>query len=192
MIDAPHSALEVITNGPIRPLTEQWRDALAPVVLRHPNGQSRVILRLTCRPDAPRLHVSLDRNPCTVTGKIQTDFAISDVGLTFFPGERLARMWIACAWVGFLSHEALELVTIGDYATKVLDPHAEPYATNPQNRPLREALPAMLTPETLLRALAVVMGDLDAAQEIRKAGADVSADFETGEVVDIEWRGPRP
>lgn len=162
------SHLEVITNGPIRPATAAWRDALAPLILRHPNGRSRVVLRLTCRPDAPRLHVSLDANPCTLTGEIKSDFAISDVKLAHFPGAHLARAWIACAWAGFMMHEALELVTVGDHATQVLPPHAEPYPSNPFNRPLREALPVELTPATLHAALAVVMGEAAAADLIAK------------------------
>jgi hypothetical protein len=164
-------SLEIIANGPIRPATAAWHDALAPLILRHPNGWSRVVLRLTCRSDAPRLHVSLDANPCTLTGEIKHDFAISDVKLSYFPGARLAQAWIACAWAGFLMHEALELVTIGDHATQVLPPHAEPYPANPFNRPLREVLPVELTPETLRAALAVVMGESAAAEMIAKEAA---------------------
>lgn len=159
MVDGVRSSLEIVANGPLRPATTAWRDALAPVILRHPNGWSRVVLRLACRSDVPRLHISIDANPCTITGALRRDFAISEVRLTYFPGERLARAWIACVWSGFLMHEALELVTVGDLATKVLDPHAEPYPSNPFNRPLRDTVPPDLTPATLHAAFAVVMGD---------------------------------
>lgn len=164
------STLEVITTGPIRPAAAAWRDALAPLILRHPNGWSRPILRLTCRPDAPRLHLSLDACPCTLTGAVRRDFAISDVRLACFPGDRLARAWIACAWAGFLMHEALELVTIGDLATHVLPPHADPYPENPYNRPLRDTLPPELTMDTLRTALAAIMGDA-AARAFMEEGA---------------------
>ena len=167
-------------------LARQWHDAIEPVILRHPNGRSRVILRLIDG-DPPALYVGLDETTCTLNGAVKRDFAISTVSLTFFPGETLARQWIAAAWAGYCQHEALELATVGDLATKILDPHAEPYATNPYNRGLRDGLPTELTPETLCKALCVVMDEGGAGPLMRAAGARLSYDYDTGEGVDVGW-----
>lgn len=146
-------------------LAAQWWAALSGLEVRHPNGRSRPVLQvLTTEP--PQLYVGLDETTCTLTGEPRRDFAISTVALTYFPGERLARRWFAAAWAGYCQHEALELVTlVGDRAAKVLDPHAEPYATNPVNRGLRVGFPVELTPWTLLQTLCLVM-DQDAAVEL--------------------------
>lgn len=109
------------------------------------------------------LYVGLDETTCTLTGKVMRDFTISCVRLTYFPGVRLAQAWFAAAWAGYLLHESLELVTLaGDRAAKVLDPHAEPYTTNPINRGLRVGFPVELTPQTLLATLRLVMDPADA------------------------------
>lgn len=139
-----------------------WRAALAGLEVRHPNGRSRAVLRVSDG-DPPVLYVGLDETTCTLTGERKVDFAISCVRLTYWPGERLARAWFAAAWAGYLLHEALELVTLaGDRAAKVLDPHAAPYATNPLNRGLRDGFPVELTPSSLLATLRLVMDRADA------------------------------
>lgn len=142
-------------------LSDQWRAALADVVLRHPNGRSVPVLRLIDG-DPPQLYVGLDRTWCTRDGHEMVDFAISTVALTYFPGAPLAQMWLAAAWVGYLQHEALELATVDGKA--ILDPHAEPYVSNPVNRGLRDGFPVALTPLTLTVALAVVMSYDDAVR----------------------------
>lgn len=139
-----------------------WRAALADVVLRHPNGRSRPVIRVSDGA-LPSLYVGLDRAWCTTDGHEMVDFAISTVRLTYFPGEALARAWLAAAWVGYLQHEALELVTVDGRA--VLDPHAEPYVLNPVNRGLRDGFPVELTPLTLRRALRLVMS-VDAVERL--------------------------
>lgn len=144
-------------------MLSKWRSTIAGVTLRHPNGISRPVLRLIDG-DPLRLYVGLDETRCTRDGHAMGDFAISTVTLTYFPGERLARIWLAAAWVGYLQHEALELVTIDGRA--VIDPHAEPYATNPANRGLRDGLPVELTPETLVAALVLIMGRETAEREV--------------------------
>lgn len=129
-----------------------WRRALESLEIRHPNGRSNVVLRVD---DGGSLFIGLDETSCTLTGEPKKNFAISTVKLTFFPGVRLARAWMAAAWCGYLQHEALELVTVGGRA--VLDPHAEPYATNPFNRGLRDGMPVVLTARTMVDTLALVM-----------------------------------
>lgn len=143
-------------------LAAAWRDALAELEVRHPNGWSRVLLRIDDG-DPPVLFAGLDETTCTVTGAAKRDFTISCVRLTYWPGMRLAHAWIAAAWAGYCQHEALELVTLaGNRSARVLDPHFEPYATNPINRGLRDGFPPVLTPETLIDTLALVMPRQDA------------------------------
>lgn len=134
---------------------ELWDDALRGLEVRHPNGRSRVILRVT---GGMSLYVGLDETWCTLTGRRMVDFAISTVALMFWPGTTLARRWFAAAWAGYCQHEALELVTLaGDRSVKIIDPHADPYPTNPSNRGLRDGFPVALTPESLLDTLSLVM-----------------------------------
>jgi hypothetical protein len=86
--------------------------------------------------------------------RILTPFIISDVRLTFFPGMTLARKWMAAAWAALGAHESLELCTVGNLVDRPLDPHAEPYEADV---PLRVGFPPLLTPESMERALRVVM-----------------------------------
>ena len=137
----------------------RWFQALYDIEIRHPNGRSRPVIRVIDGAP-PQLYVGLDETACTKTGAVMRDFAISTVALEFFPGPRSARAWLAAAWAGYLQHEALELVTVDGKA--VLDPHAEPYPTNPYNRGLRDGFPLRLTPETLVRTLMLVMPFTDA------------------------------
>ena len=165
-----HCALEFTGKGQ-SPLAEQWLQALAPVVLRHPNGRSRAVLRLIDG-DPPQLYVGLDETACTSDPtKTMRDFAISTVKLIYFPGERLARMWLAAAWCGYICHEALELVTVDGKA--VLDPHAEPYPSNPYNRGLRDGFPVELNSTTLFDALRLVMSRDAAIAEVNKEDRDL-------------------
>jgi hypothetical protein len=152
-------------------LADQWRTALARLVVRHPNGFSTPIIRVHYG-NPPVLHVGLDVAQCTATRERILDFTVSNVKLSFFPGTDLARAWLAAAWVGYLQHEALELVTIDDFQTKVLDPHAEPYAANPVNRGLREGFPLELTHSTMVKTLALVMGWYEAERYAKEKGRD--------------------
>ena len=141
----------------VNDLAANWRSALADLEVRHPNGRSNVVLRVTDG-DPPELYVGLDETTCTLTGETKRDFAISTVKLLYWPGCRIAQAWLAAAWSGYCQHEALELVTArGDRGRKVLDPHAEPYATNMLNRGLRVGFPPELDPVTLIQALELVI-----------------------------------
>jgi hypothetical protein len=140
-------------------LAAEWSAALAPVRLRHPNGVSQPVLRIIDG-NPPQLYVGLDQTTCTKTGATLTDFAISTVALTFYPGARLAQMWMAAAWVGYLQHEALELVTVDGVA--VLDPHDEPYVSNAYNRGLRDGFPVTLTYDSMIKTLMLVMSENEA------------------------------
>jgi hypothetical protein len=137
-------------------VADQWRAALADVVVRHPDRRSKPVLRVVDG-DPPVLYVGLDVAHCTADdAKEMRDFAIANVHLHCFPGIALARAWLAAAWVGYLQHEALELVTVGGLTDKVLDPHADPYPTNPLNRGLRDGFPNHLRPFDIYRTLCLV------------------------------------
>ncbi len=138
-------------------VAEQWADVLKDVVVRHPNPSALPSFSVEQSDGDPVMLVSI-ANHCDTAGKSDArwgSFTISNVRLTYFPGAELARIWVAAAWSGYLQHEALELVTVNGVSP--LDPHAPPYRTNPWNRGLRSGFPPVLTPETLVESLAVVM-----------------------------------
>lgn len=147
-------------------LRDQWQSALDGMVIRHPNPASRAVLRLEDG-DLPSLYFGLDvATDTTDPDRRVRDFAISTVRLTYWPGLLLARAWIAAAWSGYCQHEALELVTVGDMTTRPIDPHG----SVAHDRGLRDGLPVELTPETLVRSLAVVM-PMDVAIEFARGAA---------------------
>lgn len=159
------SQLAIDGAGPYSDLTRLWSVALTPLIVRHPTG---AVVRLTLIDGAePTLVIELDsvrdtRDP----ERILTPFVISCVRLTYFPGMALARKWMAAAWASLGAHESCELVTIGNLVDRPLDPHAEPYEAD---RPLRVGIPPVLTPETLERALCVVMAP-EHARALMEAG----------------------
>ena len=139
-------------------IAQRWLTALSSLDVRHPNGRSKVLLTT----DGDMLTVALDATIDTRDGvtPMYSPFVIGCVRLDCWPGTRLARQWFAAAFAGYCQHEALELVTFG--GLPVLDPHAQPYETNPCNRGLRDGFPPVLTMETLALALGVVMPMADA------------------------------
>ncbi len=158
------SQLSVVGGDEWSQLTRQWAGALNPLVVRHPGGWPVLLTLLDG--EEPRLQVELaetrdSRDPEVVL----KPFIISTVTLTYFPGLVLARQWFAAAFCGYCQHEALERVTVGGLTDRPLDPHAEPFAFD---RGLRDGLPVLLTPETLERALCVVMAP-DAARALMEA-----------------------
>ena len=146
-------------------MIRSWADALSGVVIRHPNPGAQPCVHLDGGEHEVSLTLMVYDTIDTATGEPhqRNPLMISTVRLTFFPGDRLARQWMAAAWAGLLQHEALELVTFDGRA--VLNPHAEPYPVCPWNRGLRDGMPVELTPESLRKALAVVM-DSAAASEL--------------------------
>lgn len=152
-------------------LAQKWSDAIALMEVRHPDRRSRAVLRVE-RGSPPSLHVALENAHSTVDDALLPRFKIASVALSYFPGEALAQQWLAAAWVGYLQHEALELVRAWCFTDAfalemfpVLDPHAEPYQSNPYNRGLRDGFPPVLTSQTLLATLRLVMDDR-AAREL--------------------------
>lgn len=139
----------------MRSLASKWADALRDLIVRHPNRISKVVLDVTDDP-VPYLHLSLDKtyDSTAPDREMRSPFRISSVRLTFWPGVKLARMWLAAGFAGYCLHEAQEMVTVTDLETRPLDPHEAPYT---YDRGLRDGLPAVLTPETMIEALAVVM-----------------------------------
>ena len=143
--------MRLLVIGPSSSLGDQWAAALRPMVIRHPDPAPTVELELTTS-SVPSLCFRLDSHRDTVDdSKKHTPFLVSTVALTYFPGDRLARAWVAAAWTGYVMHEALELVTVD--GVRPIDPHRD--ATH--DTCLRDGLPVLLTPETLRRTLGVVM-----------------------------------
>ncbi len=136
----------------------QWRDALVGVIVRHPNHYSKPKIEIGMAGGHPHIHFSVDRIKDTLdqTQDMRSPFKIASVRLDIFPGKALARAWVAAAWFGYVGHETLELVTVDDLETKVLDPHAEPYEINPFNRSLRDGMPPVLDEASLRRTLLLV------------------------------------
>lgn len=136
-------------------LARQWHEALRDVVIRHPNHRSAVLAHLS-DDEEPVLKISLDstydsRDP---SRDAWSPFTIAGTKLTYFPGVRLARQWLAAAFSGYCQHEALELISVGGLTERPLDPHESPYEFD---RGLRDGFPTKLTPASLERALCVVM-----------------------------------
>lgn len=152
-------------TGLAHEVTRQWAAALDGVIVRHPNRSIVPILTLEDGP-APNLHFELDANPSSDADEVIAPFRITNVRLTYFPGVGAARAWLAAAWACFLQHEALELVTVGDLRTRVLDPHASRATLD---YVFHIGLPFTLTPESLLAALATAVPRGDAEQLIRES-----------------------
>ncbi len=158
-------SVRLAIRGRLSALGQQWRDAIEPMVLRHPNRASVILLTLT---GGDEMNYAVDcAEDSTQPGKpMRSPFNIATINLTYFPGVRLARLFVCAAHCGYLAHEALELVTVGDLTTRALDPHGPDEATSSWNRPVRDGMPSHLTPTTLERALCVVMSSEDARQAV--------------------------
>ncbi len=158
--------LTLVGNFSTCPLAREWEGALCALVIRHPDPRTTVELELTAG-SPPRLCFRLDvGHDTTNPEKELRPLNVSTVDLTYFPGVALARAWVAAAWTGYLMHEALELVTVGDLTTRPIDPHADV----DQDRCIRDAIPTTLTPDSLWMALCVVMRPAAAAAMIAAAG----------------------
>lgn len=146
------------------PMVRLWADALAPVVVRHPDARVSVLVELTVD-DSLVMSVENATDTETHQPHERNPLVVSCVRLSYFPGTDLAQKWLAAAWSGYCQHEALELVTILGTGRRPLDPHANPYPDAPCNRGLRDGLPVVLTPRSLVAALAVCMDGIDAQLE---------------------------
>lgn len=152
------SQLEVAGCAPWSDLTQQWVQSLQPVVLRHPSRDSVPVLNLIDGP-APTLCLYLKETRDSRDWNVRMPrFIISNVKLTYHPGDDLARKWLAAAWAGYIQHEALELCTLGGTIERPLCPHTQTEeGIYGYDKGLRDGLPVELTPETLARTLALVM-----------------------------------
>ncbi len=158
--------MRVMVTGRSALLTRQWADALEGVTVRHPNRAITLLLTLEDGPK-PCLTFDLDTNLDSETDAVIAPFPMINVRLTFFPGVALARQWLAAAWGCFLQHEALELVTVGDPRTRVLDPHGNRARLDV----FHTGFPFQLTPETLLAALAAAV-TLPEAEKLMSAAQE--------------------
>ena len=157
--------MRLTVTGRVNELTRLWAAALDGVIVRHPNRSITPVFTLDDNAE-PALHFELDANPSSDADETIAPFRITNVRLTYFPGVRAARAWLAAAWGCFLQHEALELVTVGDFRTRVLDPHA---TRQTLDYVFHTGLPFALTPESLLAALATAIPRADAEQLVRES-----------------------
>lgn len=157
--------MKLTVTGRAHELTRQWAAAFEHVIVRHPNRGITALLTLEDGAE-PNLHFELDANPSSDADEVIAPFRITNVRLTYFPGTRPAQQWLAAAWACFLQHEALELVTVGDFKTRVLDPHE---TRDRLDHVFHTGLPFSLTPETLLKALATAIPRSDAEQLVRES-----------------------
>lgn len=139
-------------------MLEQWRDAVRSIRVRHADRDAVPQFRVLDG-EPPRLEVSVRNARDTVTDERLDVLVVSTVTLTYWPGEVVARRWLAAAWAGYVQHEALELVTVD--GARPIDPHASAEL----DRGLRHGLPVELTPETLLRTFEAIM-PVDLAREM--------------------------
>lgn len=157
--------MRLTVTGRQNELTRRWADAFDGVLVRHPNRAITVLVTLEDYL-TPMIHFEMDTNVCSNTEREIAPFRIGNVLLTYFPGALAARAWLAAAWSCFLQHEAVELVTLGDIATRVLDPHAS--QANMEHVFL-VGFPPQLTPDTLLAALCMAVPRAEAEQIVRES-----------------------
>jgi hypothetical protein len=150
--------MRFVVTGRASELSRQWAEALDGIIVRHPNRSITPMFTLHDAPE-PSLAFELDANPSSDSDETIAPFRITNVKLTFFPGVRAARAWLAAAWGCFLQHEALELVTVGDLRTRVLDPHATRATLD---YVFHTGLPFTLTRDSLLAALTTAIPRVDA------------------------------
>lgn len=157
--------MQLVVSDHRHDLTRLWAGALRAVLIRHPNPACEVRLTLEENGAEPSLVFEVLNIPDNQDESATFEaFKILNVRLTFFPGERLAHAWIAAAWGCFLQHEALELVTVGDFRTRVLDPHASRHLLDHM---FHKGFPFALTPSTLVTALATAVPQADAEDMCR-------------------------
>jgi hypothetical protein len=151
-------------------LTRLWADALADVIIRHPDRSVTPLITLDDDPE-PVLHMELDAVANNETDETISPFRITNVRLTYWPGVRAARAWLSAAWLAFMAHEALELVTVGDIKTRCLDPHASRAALD---HVFHTGMPFALTPETMLAALCLAVPRQEAEALMQESLAEVA------------------
>jgi hypothetical protein len=133
-------------------ICQQWREVLDGMTFRHLDRGATPVLELGSG-EHPALNIRVEGAVDTVTHQRMGSLSISSIELTYFPGKRLAEVWLAAAWAGYMQHEALELVQRTD-GTRPLDPHG---VDKDVDRGLRHGMPVKLTPETLIQSLCAVM-----------------------------------
>lgn len=149
-------AAEVVITRPLTTdLGRSWAGVLARIEIRHLDPAASVRLALTDG-DPPSLYLEVTVRDSDDQETWREGMAVHTMALPHWPGEAAAAQFIARAWMGFVTHEALELVRFD--GVKVLDPHAEPYPVNPANRLFREGCPTVATAEAIRVALSTVTG----------------------------------
>lgn len=144
-------------------LADQWRAVVARLHVRHADREAVPMFEVFDG-EPPVLFVHVVNTRDTVTDARLPDLAVSSVALTFWPGETVALRWLAAAWMGYIAHETLELVTLED-GSRPLDPHERPVL----DMCLRVGLPVLLTPDSLLDTLSLAMPRSEAEAMIARS-----------------------
>lgn len=141
--------MRLVVTGRQNELTRLWADALADVIVRHPNRAFTLTVTLEDYL-TPMIHFDIDATICSNTDRVISPFRVGNVLLKYFPGVMAARAWLAAAWGCFMQHEGVELVTLQDISKPVLDPHDNHAHLA---HVFLVGFPPQLTPETLLATL---------------------------------------
>jgi hypothetical protein len=137
-----------LEGEPIADLGRQWFAALADLRIAHPDPTAE--FGVTVHDDSLALWATVRDSRDPAVWRVRQ--SVHCVKLEHFPGTRLARLFVAGMFIGYMTHECFELVTAR--GEQPFDPHADPYIANPYNALFRRACPNVLTPETLAAALA--------------------------------------
>lgn len=157
--------MRLVVTGRQNELTRLWADALADVVVRHPNRAFTLTVTLEDYL-TPMIHFDIDATICSNTDQLISPFRVGNVLLKFFPGVRAARAWIAAAWGCFMQHEGIELVTLADISKPVMDPHDN---FSHMEHVFLAGFPSQLTPDTLLAALCMAVPRAEAERIVRES-----------------------
>ncbi len=132
-------------------LFDLWEDAVASMEILHLDPTCEPVISVLDAPE-PRLSIAvLNARDTARQDRRIPRLEVATVRVTYWPGETLAKTWLAIAWSGYIQHAALELV-FADHM-RVVDPHVNPELQHG----LRLGFPAVLTPETLANTLEIAL-----------------------------------
>lgn len=144
-------------------IRENWQRVIDAVELRHP--QRDCVAQLSLSEETwPVLTVRALNVLDTIDDKPKDWLTISSVRLTIWPGWKAACAWLACAWAGYVAHEALELCTFKHKrpiigvarGERLINPHS-PSHEAAWDKGLRDGFPPELTSVTIMTALELFM-----------------------------------
>lgn len=144
-------------------LRRLWADALADLRFRHPDPAVDVEVSVHAW-NTSSIRIEFDMfglrdtvgggpiSPATPWGVRERPVFHTELFVDDWPGKRLARMAAIGTWVGYVNHEALELVSLEPVSlnsTIYYDPHGHPFA--PSQALINDAACSRVTPGRLER-----------------------------------------